>query len=266
MKLELVGISCGYGGKKVLDGINMEVASGDICCILGPNGVGKTTLFKTILKLIKPLGGQVMIDGDDISKWSEKRMAEKIAYVAQSHIPPFPYIVKDIIMLGRISSVGYFGQPSRYDYEVVEQVMDDMGISHLRERVYTDVSGGERQMVMIARALAQEPEMLVLDEPTSSLDYGNMLKVINRIRNLRSKGYGVIMTTHNPDHAFMCEAKTMLLQSGSRAVFGRASEVVTEKNLKEAYGADVKVIEYTDANGRFMKLCAPVFSDKQYQY
>ncbi|MDR3225476.1 MAG: ABC transporter ATP-binding protein [Clostridiales Family XIII bacterium] len=259
MKLELKEVSCGYGGHKVLDHVDLEVDTGEVCCLLGPNGVGKTTLFKTILKLMPPVAGEVRIDGQDIARWGAPKLARYMAYVSQFHVPPFPYIVKDVVLLGRIGSVGYFGQPKEQDYDIRDKALADMGIEHLRDNVYTDISGGERQLVMIARALAQEPRMLVLDEPTASLDYGNMVRVMSKVKALAGKGYGVIMTTHSPDQAFMAASKVALLMRGAPVRFGRPEDVITKKNLKDAYGVDVSVVEFADESGRPVRVCAPSF-------
>jgi iron complex transport system ATP-binding protein len=259
MKIEVRELSCGYNNYPILENINFVVKTGEICALLGPNGVGKTTLFKALLKLLRPMKGEVVINGENIQKWSPSKMAKHMAYVSQYHVPPFPYIVKDVVLLGRINSVGYFGQPKKIDYEIAEQAMEDMGISHLRNSIYTDISGGERQLVMIARALAQEPKLLVLDEPTASLDYGNMIRVMKKIKSLKDKGYGVIMTTHSPDQAFMCNSKVVLLQRNAPIKFGDAMDIITEKNLKEAYGVEVKVMEFVAENGDIVRMCAPIF-------
>lgn len=259
MKLEIKDLTCGYAADEpILERVNFTVADHEICCIMGPNGVGKTTLFKTILRLLPPLKGSVYLDGEDISKWTSRRVAQSIAYVAQNHVPPFPYTVEDIVMLGRVSSTGYFKQPSPLDREIVQSAMADMGVSRLKEKAYTDISGGERQLVMLARALAQEPQILVLDEPTANLDYGNQVRVLEKICALRSSGYAVIMTTHMPDHAFMCGAQVALLQRDAPLIFGSASQVVTEKNLKDAYGVRIKVIEHFNGSGQITYMCSPV--------
>lgn len=257
MKIEVQNIACGYGNRPIIENISFQIQSGDICCILGPNGVGKTTLFKTILKLIKPVSGRILINEDDIASWSAAKMAGYTAYVAQHHNPPFPYLVKDVVLLGRVNFTGYFGQPKERDIAIADQAMKDMGIDHLRDAVYTEISGGERQLVMIARALTQEPGLLVLDEPTASLDYGNMLRVMKKIKQLQESGYAVIMTTHNPDQAFMCDSKVLLLQRRAPTVFGNAYEVVTERNLQSAYGADVRVVEFPNRKGGITRMCAP---------
>lgn len=261
MKLELINVKCGYDtANPVLGGVSFTVSTGQICCLLGPNGVGKTTLFKTILGLIKPLGGDIMMDGENTARWNAKTLAKNMAYVSQFHTPPFPYKVKDVVLLGRVSNVGYFGKPSEIDYEIAEAAMADMGITHLRDFPYTDISGGERQLVMIARALAQEPQLLVMDEPTANLDYGNMIRVMSKIRSLRDKGFGVIMTTHSPDQAFMCESTVCLLQRGNPLIFGMAHEVINEENMRSAYGVDVKVIEFFDTHNRLVRMCSPLLA------
>lgn len=257
MKLEVKDLSCGYdGAEPVQRYINFSVASGEVCCILGPNGCGKTTLFKTILGLLPPRAGVVMIDGENVAKWGPKRLAQNVAYASQNHVPPFPYRVKDVVLLGRVNSTG-MQQPTDNDYYIVDSAMRDMGVYELRDEVYTDISGGQLQLVMIARALAQQPKLLVLDEPTAALDYGNAIRVISKVRWLAKQGYAVLMTTHSPDHAFMCHSNVVLLQRNKPMHFGSAREVVTERNMRQAYGIDVRVVEFVNKKGEIMRMCAP---------
>ncbi len=260
MKLELRDVTCGYSEKEPLvRNANLVLNSGEICCILGPNGVGKTTLFKTILNLIPPLSGQICIDGENIRRWTVKKRARYLAYVAQAHIPAFPYRVKEIALMGRMGQTSALGQPTREDYEAAEQALEEVGIRHLRDMVYTDISGGERQLLMIARALAQQPKLLIMDEPTANLDYGNMVLVMQCIRRLAARGLCVIFTSHMPDQAFMCEAKTALLMRNAPILFGEANQVITEKNLYEAYHTDIQILEVITAEGRSIKVVAPRF-------
>lgn len=260
MKLEVRDVSCGYQEKQpILKNISFDITSGDICCILGPNGVGKSTLFKTILHLLPVLEGKICIDGEDTAKWNPKKVSSVMAYVEQAHIPTFPYLVKDIAMLGRLGQISSLGQPSKHDYEVVEQALETVGIRHLRDKVYTDISGGERQLLMIARALAQEPKILILDEPTANLDYGNMILVMECIRELAKQGLCIIFTTHMPDQAFMCNAKTLLLFRNDPFVFGDAVQIITEKNLYEAYHANIQILEILDKAGNPIRICTPRF-------
>jgi len=258
MKLELRNVDCGYGkDRSVLEDVNFTVESGEICVLLGPNGAGKTTLFRSILRLLPLQSGQICVDGEDIGKWSFRKRAEYMAYVSQFHVPPFPYEAMDVVLLGRLSSVGYFGQPTKDDRRIAEAAMEDMGVLHLRNKPYTEISGGERQLVMIARALAQAPSFLIMDEPTANLDYGNMVRVINKILSLKGKGLGVIMTTHWPDQAFMCDSKVVLLQRNNPLKFGDAADVITEANLLDAYGVRVRVVEFFNESGRLVRLCSP---------
>lgn len=259
MKLEVHDAQCGYDkDKPVQRYVNFSVESGQVCCVLGPNGCGKSTIFKSLLGLLPLQHGKVTVDGADIANWSPRRLADTMAYVSQNHIPPFPYQVKDVVLLGRINKVGSMGQPTIEDYRIVENAMQDMGIYHLRDRIYTDISGGELQLVMVARALAQQPQLLVLDEPTAALDYGNVVRVIEKVRSLAEKGYAVVMTTHSPDHAFMCDSTVVLLQKDSPMKFGNAIDIITEKNMKQAYGVNVKIVEFVNTKGKIMRMCAPV--------
>ena len=256
-EIQVRNLSCGYNGKVVINNISFNVKSGEICCILGPNGAGKTTLFKTMLQIMQPLSGSVCINGENITKWSPKKISGYLAYVSQYHVPPFPYIVEDVIMLGRISSTGYFGKPTKQDYNIVNETMNLMGISYLKEKAYTDISGGERQLVMIARAMAQQPDFLILDEPTASLDYGNTLKVLREIKRLQQQGYGIIMTTHSPDQAFLCNSNVVLLSKEYPPVFGTAAEVINNRNLRNAYGEDIRVVQFKGRKGGMVRVCAP---------
>ncbi len=259
MRMEVKDVSCGYDGcDPVQRFVNFTVASGEVCCVLGPNGCGKTTLFKTLLGLMPPRAGSILIDGEDVAKWSPRRLAQTVAYASQNHVPPFPYRVKDVVMLGRVNKVGA-SQPTEEDYRIVDGAMRDMGVKDLAERPYTDISGGQLQLVMIARALAQQPRLLVLDEPTAALDYGNAIRVIGKVRWLAEQGYAVLMTTHSPDHAFMCRSNVVLLKAGAPMSFGPAAEVITERNMRQAYGLDVRVVEFVNSKDEVMRMCAPEF-------
>lgn len=261
MKFELRNVSCGYTAvAPIVKNLSFALESGDICCILGPNGVGKTTLFKTMLKLLPPLAGQVCIDGADISAWKPQKLSHYLAYVAQAHAPSFPYRVKEVAMMGRLGRMGAMGQPSRHDHEIVEQALEDVGIRHLRDVPYCDISGGERQLLMIARALCQQPQLLIMDEPTANLDYGNMVLVMETVRRLADCGLCVVFTSHMPDQAFMCQAKTALLLRNSPVIFGSCNEVITEKNLYQAYHTQIQILEVIGADDVPLKVVVPRLS------
>ena len=262
MLFELRDVSCGYDeNKPVLSRISMTLKDGEICCILGPNGVGKTTLFKTILGMLPLRAGSMSIDGQDITQWNAKKRSQTIAYVAQAHVPAFPYKAEDMVMLGRIGQVSRFSQPTRHDFEIVERAMYDMGIDYLHGKAYTDISGGERQLLMIAKALAQEPDLLLLDEPTANLDFGNMAHVLAKMNELAESGLCILFTSHLPDQAFLCKSKAALLMRGEPMLFGSCDLVVTEANLEHAYHAPVQVAEIIGEDGRPLRLVAPKLSD-----
>ena len=268
MKLIVRDVSVGYDPDRPIQKfVNFSVQSGEVCCILGPNGCGKTTLVKTILGINPLLSGSITLDGSDVTGWSAERLSQDIAYVAQKHSQPFPFEVKDVVMLGRISKTkSASGRPTRRDFNIVENAMKEMGIWHLREVPYVDISGGELQMVMFARALAQEPKLLIMDEPTSALDYGNAVRVIEKVRQMAESGYAVIMITHNPDHAFMTGANVALFKRSKNMVFGSAFDVITRENIQDAYGVNVKLVEFTHDNQEIMRMCAPEFGGSKGTY
>lgn len=253
----LCDLTVGYGGKPILSNVSFDVSSGDALCLLGPNGVGKTTLFKSMLGFLKPITGHVEIDGDDISAWSPRQLAQVVGYVPQNTTPPFAYPVLDVVTMGRMSRISPMASPSDKDVEYSLSCLDRLGVGYLSDKLYTEISGGERQMVLIARALAQEPQMLIMDEPTASLDYGNQVRVLNQIFKLTEEGLSVIMTTHFPDHAFLCATSVGLITRRG-VTFGDPDEVVTEDSLRNTYGVDVRIVErHTDDVG-LLKSCVPV--------
>lgn len=258
MCIQATHLACGYGGRVIIDDINMQIEKGEITCILGPNGVGKTTFFKTIQGFLKPLTGSIQLDGQEISCWNRKNLAKKIAYVPQTQSQPFPFKVLDVVVMGRNVHLNNFSSPSQKDYKKCEEVMEQLGISSLNEKIYSQLSGGERQLVLIARALVQEPEMLMMDEPASNLDYGNQVRVLQQIKKLAQQNIGIIMITHSPEHAFACADKVALFTRNGGVRFGETAEIVTEDALREAYGVTVKIPEIVDDMGHKTRTCVPI--------
>lgn len=257
MIFSLEHVICGYHGIPILNDISFSVKAGEILCILGPNGVGKTTLFKSLLGLLHPIGGAVTIDGEDISGWANSKKARYIAYIPQSHTPPFPYSVLQVVVMGSVAQMGIFASPTKTDYENAEKILSQLGITYLKDKIYTEISGGERQMVLIARALAQKPKILLMDEPTANLDYGNQARVLAETRSLADQGMIVVMTTHTPDHAFLCSSKVILIERGGIVNCGTADEMVTEENLHRAYGIDVCILS-AERCKKEVKGCVPL--------
>ena len=242
-RLQAVDLTCGYGGVPVVEHVGFSLEPGEVCCILGPNGVGKTTLFKTLLGVLPPLDGQVLIDGDSIFSMSRQQVARSVGYVPQAHTPPFPFTVLDVVEMGRTSRVDVFRAPSELDRSIALEALNTLGIAHLHDRLYTQISGGERQMVLIARALAQQTELLIMDEPTANLDFGNQVDVLSYVRQLARAGLSVLMTTHTPDHVFMC-ADTVIAVKGARdVVVGPTNDVMTEQLVEDLYGIRARVVD-----------------------
>jgi iron complex transport system ATP-binding protein len=260
MKLELRHVTCGYRGKPVLRDLSLSVGAGEMVCILGPNGIGKTTLFKTLLGLLDLQGGEITVDGENVRHWPRRRFASVVGYVPQAHIPPFPFAVLDVVTMGRTAHLGMFASPAREDRRIAEESLETLGIAGLRHRLYTEISGGERQMVLIARALAQRPRFLVMDEPTSHLDYGNQVRVLQKVNHLAELGIGVVMTTHVPNHAFLCSTRVVLIQKQGRFQTGTAEEIITEETLRATYGVNVRLSSVLNSSGNRIRACIPLLS------
>jgi len=258
--LDIQGVSCGYGRKNILKDISFSISNGQILCILGPNGVGKTTLFKTMLGFLNLQDGSILLDGENILKWSRKKLAKKIAYVPQAQTQPFPFSVIEVVTMGRTAHLGSFESPTNKDVKIAEDSLETLNVLNLKDRIYTELSGGERQMVLIARALTQQPQILIMDEPTSNLDFGNQIKVLEQINRLAKSGLCIIMTSHFPDHAFLCSATVALFQKNKCYKVGTFDEIVTEENLYNAYGINVKIIHTVDEKGNIIRACIPLLT------
>lgn len=258
--MELYQADLGYDGRVVIKDLSLTVHSGEIVILLGPNGAGKTTLFKTILGFIKPISGAVTIDGRNISQFSPKDFAKLVAYVPQANHTPFPYKVRDVVLFGRSVHLGLFESPGKKDRVIADSFLELLEISHLAERPFTELSGGERQMVIIARALTQEAKFIILDEPTSNLDYGNQVRVIQKIKELRKQAVGVLMSTHLPDHAFMLASNVVVMDRGLLYRYGEPDKTLTPETLKKIYGVDVQVFDTPQDGTYTRKVCAPIIN------
>lgn len=257
MELEFRNLSCGYGPRTVVDGISLSLKVGEVVGLLGANGCGKTTLIKTILGLLPVQSGEVLLDGKNIKNWTSAQIARVIGYIPQMHTPPFPFQVLDVVLMGRTAHIKPFSSPSPKDVKIAARALDMLNISYLRDRVYTEISGGERQLVLIARALAQEPRILIMDEPTASLDFGNQIKVLSHVKQLASMNMAVLMSCHFPEHAFIYSNRAVLLHGGKILHSGTPCESITAERLKTLYGVDVDIVTVKNRLNHELRVCIP---------
>lgn len=255
MNLTLEQVTGGYGSRLVVHEVSLSLAPGEVVCLLGANGCGKTTLFKMVLRLLRPASGCVRLGGEDIAGWPPRRLARSFGYVPQMHNPPFAFLVRDVVLMARAAYLPPFASPGRSDELIADQALDQLGILRLAAARYTEISGGERQLVLIARALAQRAQWLILDEPVANLDLGNQIKVLRAIGELADAGLGVIMTTHVPDHAFQCASRVALMSQGRILAMDTPSAALTEAGLLKAYGVPLRVVEVAAVPG--MKMVVP---------
>ncbi|MEQ4616837.1 MAG: ABC transporter ATP-binding protein [Corticimicrobacter sp.] len=233
--LQASRLSFSHGVRTVLTEIEFSLRQGEIVALLGANGAGKSTLFRLFLGLIRPKGGVVCLQGRNIATWSARDIARRIAYVPQGHTAVFPYTVREVAMLGRIAETRLILPPNAQDRAVVDQILGRMGLLHLADQPYTEISGGERQLTLIARALAQGARLLILDEPTSSLDFGNQVRLLKHLRGLAAEGHGILFSTHLPEQAARTATRIAVLHQGRIMVDGAPNEVMTSKLIGTIY-------------------------------
>lgn len=250
-----------YGDNAVLYDVSLDIIKGEVLCILGANGCGKTTLLRCLNGSLKLEQGHVYLGENDLYTMSVVDVARHIGFVFQEHSAPFPFSVLEVVRMGRTPYLGFFESPSAKDTLVAEQALDMVGMLHYRDKPYTQISGGERQLVLIARTLAQEPEIVLLDEPTSHLDFKNQTLVLRMINRLAESGMTVVMTSHLPNHALLYSSRVALMQTGNFIAMGRPEAIVTEANLKAVYNMDVKILEAAGENADdTIRFCMPATS------
>lgn len=256
--LEARGLSYGFPGRTIGAGISFGVAAGETLCVLGPNGGGKTTLFRTLLGLLGVHAGEVLIAGADAATLTRRDIAKLVGYVPQAHAASFGFTINDIVLMGRTVHLGAFSPPGAADRRIALQALQEVGIAHLAERIYTAVSGGERQLALIARALAQQPKVLIMDEPTASLDFGNQMRVLDKLRSLATLGIATLFSTHDPDHAFVAADRALLLGGGRMLALGDPHEVLRPQTLEALYGIPVRIVPTGDG----LAACQPAFAPR----
>jgi len=225
----------------IFSDISFSLKEQEVLCILGPNGIGKSTLIRCLANLYPLCAGCIRLHNRDIRSLKYRDVARVIGYVPQAHEITFPFTIRQFVLMGRAPHLGLFRSPGGEDHAKADEAIELVGIGKLADKPVNEISGGEYQLAMIARALAQEPEVLLLDEPTSHLDFGNQIRVLEIIDRLARSGLSVIMSSHFPDHAFLTSNNVAIMQHGSLIAYGLAEDVVTEENLKATYGVDVSI-------------------------
>ena len=243
MKLTCEKLSFSYNGHKVLQDISFHAGQGEFLAVLGPNGVGKSTLFRCILGILTDYTGSIKVDGQDIRSLSKREMAQRIAYIPQIHRPTFGYTVFDTVLMGTTRQMGVFSNPKQQQIDSAWEAMRQTGIEKLSDRNFAHLSGGEQQLTLVARAIAQQADILVMDEPTSSLDYGNQMRVLQQVKGLSLQGYTVLLSTHNPQHALTFSGEMLALAEGSVAAFGNPKELLTRELMRRLYKIDVDFVD-----------------------
>lgn len=253
--LEVKNISFHYkDNKKIFENISFSIGKGEVLCILGPNGTGKTTLIKCLNGLHGIDSGEILLEKNNINILSFKEISKYIGYIPQTHIPTFPFSVMEVVIMGRAPYLSLTESPRENDIEIAKSALKELGIYHLKDKEYTNLSGGERQLVFLARILAQQPDILILDEPTSHLDFGNQIRFLEIVDKLAKSGLSIIMSSHFPDHAFLSSTKVAIMKEGTFIDFGTPEMVVTEENLRNAYGIDVTLLKLDENR----KVCVPM--------
>ncbi|AJR00818.1 MULTISPECIES: ABC transporter ATP-binding protein [Hafnia] len=236
-------VALGYHHQPVLHNVSFTLQRGEMCCLLGANGCGKTTLMRTLLGLLPVLHGEIALAGKPLPQWSAAKLAQKVAYVPQAHNGPFSYSVIDMVTMGRSAHLGLFASPNLRDRQLALDTLETLGIAHLEQRRFPTLSGGERQLVLIARALVQQPELLVMDEPAASLDFGHQITLLKRIRQLKTAGITLLMSTHHPMHAKAVADTIVTLSPQVGALQGTPQQMLNSASLSRLYQVSTEEIE-----------------------
>lgn len=258
MRLEVDDVCGGYGSGDVIRGVSCRADGGEILCLVGPNGCGKTTLFRLLLGALPLRRGEIRIDGKSIAAYSPRELARQIAYIPQSHTPVFSYSVLEVVLMGRASHLSALDAPRAADREAALEALARIHASHLAHQNYATLSGGQRQLVLIARAICQAAKIFVMDEPAANLDYANHQLLMSVIQDLARRGYLIVMSTHSPEHPASIGTRVLLLKEGQVAGFGPPGQVITPENLQAVYGIEMDVVTVLDRYGVSHTICLPV--------
>jgi iron complex transport system ATP-binding protein len=256
MTLEARGLAFGFAGRRVGLVPELTLRSGEVTCVLGPNGAGKTTLFRTLLGLIPALGGSVTLDGRELAAMDRAEVARRVAFVPQAAPLVFEFTLQEMVEMGRVAHLAAFARPSRRDTEVAHEALERLGLAALAQRSFGEVSGGERQLALVARALATGAPHIVMDEPAAHLDFANQSRLLDELARLREAGIAILLCSHDPDHGLRIADRALLLDHGKPLAYGEAAATLTAANLTRLYGVGVTVSDVATASG-VRRVCVP---------
>ncbi len=251
--LEIKNLNFYYGDNHILKNISFSAESGSLWGLMGPNGSGKTTFFKCILGLLKHTGSQIKINNIDLKKINTPKLAKLISYVPQEHKPPFPFTVREIVLMGRSPHMGGIFGLKKEDYNEAEKAIDMVDIADIADKPVTALSGGQRQLTLIARSIAQNSPVMILDEPTSALDFNNQINIWKILKKLAESGKLIIACSHDPNHLLWFAENTLVIKNGEILASGKTEDIITNRLLKEIYGS-----EYNILNNGSNKIIQPV--------
>ena len=243
--IEICDLSCKFGSKFALKNINLQIKKNQIINILGSNGSGKTTLLRCILGLEK-FSGEIKIGGANISNLNPKQMAKTLCFVPQNNYIPYDFSVLDIVLMSRFASSFY--KYSEFDKQKAKTALEKTGILHLQNEIFRKLSGGQKQLVLVARALSSEAKIILLDEPINGLDLANQMLLLNLLKNLPKDDYTVICTTHYPDHALKIADKIAWIDKAELIKFDEPKKVMTNERISQIYGLDCEFIKDSKEN------------------
>lgn len=248
-----------YGARRVFDSVSLELEPAQIVTVLGTNGSGKSTLLRCLGGLLKLSEGSARFEGRDLSRLPAAARARGVGMLFQDHAPSLPFTVREVVQLGRAPHRNWIGSVRRDDERAIDAAMEEAGVTAFAGRPYTALSGGERQLVLLARTLAQQPRVILMDEPTAHLDLRNQVRCLDAICSLADRGVAVVVTTHDPNHAFVLGGRALMMKAGVPAVLGPVEEVVDAATLHATYGIDVRLHEVPRRLGGAgrLTLCSP---------
>jgi iron complex transport system ATP-binding protein len=247
-----------YAERTIISSLSLDVVRGEVLTILGANGCGKSTLLRCLGGALNLNSGTIRIDGRDLRDFGAAARARKVGFLFQEHRPTFPFTVFEVILMGRAPHLHQFSGPAEQDQAFAREILQEIGLMHVKDRPYTELSGGERQLVLLGRALAQQPDVILLDEPTAHLDLANQVRCLKLIRELSDRGMSVVMSSHDPSQAFLFPGRALLMGQNGSAAVGSATDIVDRNSLSAIYGVDVDVYRVSRSPpDRDLSFCTP---------